>query len=225
MPETLESIRAKHDLPALGAVLITKEKVKIFVAGNRKRGGEERAQESDRWPLGSNTKAMTATLAAILVEEGKLRWDTTLGEVFPDVREEYRDVTLEMLLSHRGGFPPPEGTAPKGMTLLDVHNLPGTPREGRVEYAKRALSQEPHVKPGTQMVCVLGRSPSRSALVTGRTVQAMSSWTVKLSIATSDGARASTPTLQCELTRPREHAPKRPGRRKRCLLRQHGEGG
>ncbi|MEW5882676.1 MAG: serine hydrolase domain-containing protein [Armatimonadota bacterium] len=152
MPETLESVRTKHDLPAMGAALITKDKVEVFVAGYRKRGGEERAQKSDRWHLGSNTKAMTATLAAVLIEKGVLRWETTIGEVFPDAREEYRNVTIEMLLSHRGGFPPPEGTAPKGMTLLGVHNLPGTPREGRAEYAKRALAQDPHVKPGTQTV-------------------------------------------------------------------------
>lgn len=152
MPMTLESIRGKYDLPALGVALITKDKVEVYVVGSRKRGGEELVERSDRWHLGSNTKAMTATLAAILVDEGKLRWETTIGEVFPGARDEYRGVTLEMLLSHRGGFPPPEGTAPEGVTLLDLHNLPGTPREGRAEYATRALAQEPYVKPGTQTV-------------------------------------------------------------------------
>lgn len=152
MQATIESIRTKHDLPALGTALITKDKVEVFVTGYRKRGSEERVQRSDRWHLGSNTKAMTATLAAILVEEGKLKWDTTLGETFPDARKEYHNVTLEMLLSHHGGFPPPEATAPKGMSLLELHNLPGTPREDRAEYAKQALAQEPHVAPGSQMV-------------------------------------------------------------------------
>jgi CubicO group peptidase (beta-lactamase class C family) len=152
MQATIEAIRAKYDLPALAGGVVTKDIIEVFATGYRRRGGEERVREGDRWHIGSNTKAMTATLAAILVEEGKLRWDTTIGEVFPDARQEYRSVTLEMLLSHRGGFPPPEGTAPKGMTLLDVHNLPGTPREGRAEYVKRALAQEPYTTPGTQMV-------------------------------------------------------------------------
>ncbi len=35
----------------------------------------------DRFHIGSDTKAMTATLAGMLVEEGKLRWDSTIGEV------------------------------------------------------------------------------------------------------------------------------------------------
>jgi CubicO group peptidase (beta-lactamase class C family) len=34
--------------------------------------------------LGSCTKAMTATLAGRFIEEGKLRWNTTIAEVFPE---------------------------------------------------------------------------------------------------------------------------------------------
>jgi D-alanyl-D-alanine carboxypeptidase len=61
----------------------------------------------DRWHLGSDTKAMTATLLARLVERATLRWDTTLAEAFPDeaaaMQPAYRTVTLEQLLQHRGG--------------------------------------------------------------------------------------------------------------------------
>src|SRR5215470_14160319 len=49
------------------------------VAGVRKRGSAERVTLDDRFHLGSCTKAMTATLVAMLVEEGKLNWTTTLG--------------------------------------------------------------------------------------------------------------------------------------------------
>src|SRR5437868_12249238 len=52
---------------------------------------------------------MTALLAAMLVEEGKLRWDSTVGEVFPELRPTMdtglREVTLEQLLSHTSGIP------------------------------------------------------------------------------------------------------------------------
>jgi CubicO group peptidase (beta-lactamase class C family) len=47
-------------------------------------GWEGRRDEAaDDWgPVspGSDTKAMTATLMAVLVEEGKLKWTTTVGE-------------------------------------------------------------------------------------------------------------------------------------------------
>ena len=64
---------------------------------------------NDRFHLGSDTKAMTALLAAMLVEEGKLRWNTTIREVFPELAEKMdpalRGVTLEQLLSHTSGIP------------------------------------------------------------------------------------------------------------------------
>jgi CubicO group peptidase (beta-lactamase class C family) len=54
------------------------------VAGVRKRGTADRITLDDRFHLGSAAKAMTATLVAMLVEEGKLNWTTPLGELFAD---------------------------------------------------------------------------------------------------------------------------------------------
>jgi len=53
-------------------------------AGVRKRGTGERITFDNQFHLGSCTKAMTATLVAMLVEEGKLDWTTTLGELLAD---------------------------------------------------------------------------------------------------------------------------------------------
>src|SRR5262249_23627779 len=56
-----------------------------------------------------DTKAMTALLAGILVDEGKLCWDSTVADIFPELAEEMdpglRRVTLEQLLSHTSGVP------------------------------------------------------------------------------------------------------------------------
>jgi CubicO group peptidase (beta-lactamase class C family) len=64
---------------------------------------------NDRFHLGSDTKAMTATLAGMLVDEGKLRWDSTIGKVLgadvPGINPKLAAVTLEQLLSHSSGIP------------------------------------------------------------------------------------------------------------------------
>ena len=64
---------------------------------------------NDKFHLGSCTKAMTATLAGILVDEGKLSWNETIAERFPkwsnQIAQEYHDVTLWQLITHRGGVP------------------------------------------------------------------------------------------------------------------------
>ncbi len=71
----LEPIRAKHKLPALGGAIVTSDAlVGLGVTGVRSAGGTQRVTIDDQWHLGSCTKAMTDTLAAILVHKGTLRW-------------------------------------------------------------------------------------------------------------------------------------------------------
>lgn len=106
----LAAVRAKHGLPALAAAVV---KDGVIVAagavGVRVYGADIKVTIDDRFHLGSDTKAMTATLAAMLVEEGKLRWDSTIGEVLgkdvPGINPQLAAVTLEQLLSHSSGIP------------------------------------------------------------------------------------------------------------------------
>ena len=53
--------------------------------GTRRVGTDIPVGIDDRFHIGSDTKAMTALLAAMLVEEGKLRWDTPVAEIFPEL--------------------------------------------------------------------------------------------------------------------------------------------
>jgi CubicO group peptidase (beta-lactamase class C family) len=79
------------------------------VAGIRRLGAAVPIAPGDRWHLGSDTKAMTATLIARLVERGRLSWTRTLDQMLPQftatMDASYRDVTLPDLLSHRSGLP------------------------------------------------------------------------------------------------------------------------
>src|SRR5262245_40526535 len=106
----LEPIRAKYELPALGGAIVQGDRVvAVGAVGVREVTDKTSVTPSDQWHLGSCTKALTATLCAILVEQGKLKWDTTIADVFPELRDtmrsEYRSVTLEQLLTNRAGLP------------------------------------------------------------------------------------------------------------------------
>jgi CubicO group peptidase (beta-lactamase class C family) len=145
----LEPIREKAGLTALAAVVTRgRDVVAQGVCGVRKAGTDTAATLDDRWHLGSCTKALTATLLAVLVEEGKLRWDSTLGEVFPDVpkHEKWTGVSLEQLLAHRAGVP--ARLDPKG-EWVEVYMRRGTPREQRAAVVRGTLSQAPQSEPGT----------------------------------------------------------------------------
>ncbi len=107
--ETIEAIRTKHKLPALGAAIVTLEGAQhVITTGTRRRGHKTPVTDGDLWHLGSCGKAMTATMIARLVEQGKLKFDQTLGETFLDVADKMNDqlkqVTLRHLLSHRSGL-------------------------------------------------------------------------------------------------------------------------
>ena len=108
--EMVSAAQRAAAVPGLVAGVITSTEVQTAAAGLRKAGGSPALSTSDRMHLGSNIKAMTATLVATLVENGVLRWTTTITEVFPEfattTRAEYGAVTVEQLLAHRGGILP-----------------------------------------------------------------------------------------------------------------------
>jgi CubicO group peptidase (beta-lactamase class C family) len=121
--------------------------------GSRRAGRGEAVTPDDLWHLGSCTKAMTATLAARLVEQGKLKWTTTLAETFPELKDRmdkgWRAATLEQLLANRGGAP--AGLDRDGLwSRLWVHT--GTPTEARRTLLEGVMSAAPEYEPGTKFL-------------------------------------------------------------------------
>lgn len=97
-----------------------------------------------RWHLGSNGKAVTATLIACLVEAGILDWTTPLERLLPDLaagmHPAYRSATLPDLLAHRAGLP-------ENITDLSVfeafYDDPAAPADQRLRYVSACLKEEP----------------------------------------------------------------------------------
>ncbi len=55
--------------------------------------------------LASFTKQFTAMAIMLLVHDGKLRYDQTLTEIFPDFPAYGKNITIRNLLNHTGGLP------------------------------------------------------------------------------------------------------------------------
>lgn len=119
-------------------------------AGVRAAGSAQKVTIDDRFHLGSDTKAMTATLLAILIEEGKLKWDTTVGDVFTgkvdQIDPAWTGVTLEQLLTHRAGAP---ANLDAGGLWGRLWERKGTPAQQRLELVRGVLARSPVAKPGT----------------------------------------------------------------------------
>ena len=151
--QMLEVIRKKYDFPTLAVVVVKEGKICDRAAvGVRKYGDPTLVTTNDQFHIGSCTKSMTATLAAMFIEEGKLRWDTTIGEVFPELKgkmdQRYETVTVEQLLTHRGGVP----KKPPGAAWKRAWKQQGTPMEQRQEFIAAVLAAPPEAAPGKKMI-------------------------------------------------------------------------
>jgi CubicO group peptidase (beta-lactamase class C family) len=147
----LEKVRKRHKFPALGVVVVKDGKIcDLGAVGVRKKGAPELVTTNDQFHIGSCTKSMTATVAAMLIEEGTLGWDTTISNVFPELSDkmepQYRSVTVEQLLTHRGGVP---GDPPRA-AWLRAWRQQGSPTQQRYEFIQAVLSHPPKAPPGAK---------------------------------------------------------------------------
>jgi CubicO group peptidase (beta-lactamase class C family) len=149
--ETTMNHFTSSGLPGVGALMVQEKSIKeMMVSGYRKNDLKNLIQPNDPFHLGSCSKAMTATLAAVLVEEGLLQWNQTLSELLPhlEVHADYKNVTLDMLLAHRSGL------------RRDSENLEGdwlfhylkasndSPENDRQYFTQTLLKLPPTVTPG-----------------------------------------------------------------------------
>lgn len=143
----LTPIRNTHEVPAMAAAIVTSRGLqKIGAVGVRKAGTQVPVSLDDRWHIGSDTKAMTATLVACLVEKGKLQWDSKPAQIFtnlsPALHPEFKDLTLLHLLSHRAGL-----TANVNWSGFEKK---GNLHEQRLAVVQEALAERPKSIPGSQ---------------------------------------------------------------------------
>lgn len=139
----LEPLRKDHHLIGLSAAIASPGKpTRVGAVGARKTGSAEAFTTGDLVHLGSDTKAMTATMIASLVEEGKLSWTSTLGDIVPEptMNESFKSVTLDQLLTHRAGL------AANG-PWWELGS--GSTTDQRKKLLQTMTSREPESKPGT----------------------------------------------------------------------------
>ncbi|MGH9751237.1 MAG: serine hydrolase domain-containing protein [Blastocatellia bacterium] len=141
----LERVRAKHKLPGLAAAVAHGDKVVASgVAGVRRQGAADKIERDDRFHIASCTKSMTATLAAIAVHKGRLKWTTSIADALPALAEkalpEYRAATLEQLLAHEAKMPAYTQFGSQRGEQLKA--LKGTPTEQRLAFLAEVLSTE-----------------------------------------------------------------------------------
>lgn len=106
----MNEAREKTGIPAIGTVSFDTDNVlQLKIVGSARSDKKTPIKENAAWHIGSDTKAMTATLMAVLVEKDLLTWETTMAEVFPKLADKFhpdaKEITITQLLSHTAGLP------------------------------------------------------------------------------------------------------------------------
>ena len=150
LTELLEPVRQRHGLPALAAAVVVRgELVAAGAVGRRRIDAPIAVTLQDRFHIGSDTKAMTALLAAMTVERGQLRWTSSLAELFPELRSAMAPgvgaVTLRQLLSHSSGIGDASLLPAAWESLQQSGNLDAQ----RLVLVRRAVAQSLLSPPGS----------------------------------------------------------------------------
>ena len=132
--------RAKHLAPAIGAVWIGSDGSIQSIEHGALTGG------THLWHIGSCTKAMTATLLARLVDQGRIAFETPLAEALPDLAggmmAEFREMPLSALLTHSAGI----ASNPALSTFVTLRLSTASVEAQRRFLAAQALREAPRRK-------------------------------------------------------------------------------
>ncbi|HRH45726.1 MAG TPA: serine hydrolase domain-containing protein, partial [Pyrinomonadaceae bacterium] len=104
-----QKVQSDWNVPGFAMAIVKDDKV-VFAKGYgvRKLSSPEKVDENTLFAIASNSKAFTTASLAILVDEGKLKWDDKVTQYLPDFQmyDAYvtREMTIRDLVSHHSGL-------------------------------------------------------------------------------------------------------------------------
>jgi len=111
LTELADKWRQEHGLPGVWCAFIKDGRIVACVArGVKNLDTQAPATINDFLNIGSVSKVLTGTLVAHFVSQGVLNYQTTVGEVFPELSHKapgspLLNVTLRQLITHEAGLP------------------------------------------------------------------------------------------------------------------------
>jgi len=112
----IEKVLKTFNVPGVAVSIVKDGQVLLAKGyGTKKMGTNDKVDENTLFLIASNTKAFTATALAILVEEGKIKWNDKVIDHLPWFRmnDDYitTHLTVRDLLVHHSGLPAYAGDA------------------------------------------------------------------------------------------------------------------
>ena len=143
LSEIVSKAREIYKVPAITLTVMNSETVHLQeVQGVRVLDKPAKATLDDYFHIGSCSKSVLAVMAAKLIEQRKIGWQTKFFDVLPELKEHanaaYSDITLEDLLLSEAGIKP--------FTNAEVEPFPDfspSVNDKRLEFIKYLVGQPP----------------------------------------------------------------------------------
>lgn len=144
LKEFANNVLIKYDIPEISFAVVTKDSILVKnTLGHHQFdqiNDNQNATLNDLFHLGSNTKAITSFIAAYLVENGKINWNTKFFDLFPNLKlksnSKYYNITLEELLIHRGRIQP----FTSGLEYKQLPKFMGDKNKQRNQFSQYVLT-------------------------------------------------------------------------------------
>jgi CubicO group peptidase (beta-lactamase class C family) len=144
LQDLIDRVRRDCGAPGMVAAVVRGGKIiEKAATGVRRADQPGKVHVEDLFHIGSVGKVLTGIMIGKLLESEVLQWDLTIAGALPDLpmKQAYRTVTLEQLLSHRGGVPslPSTGAFKDGFPADSGR----PPAEARAALVRQVLMEEP----------------------------------------------------------------------------------
>jgi CubicO group peptidase (beta-lactamase class C family) len=146
--ELAEILAKQSGSPAMSIAVIRGGKKESTAVGKRKAGEAAAVGTDEPWHIGSIGKPICSTVIGRLIEQGKLRWNQTLGQALKGIPMQpgYAAATLEQVMQHRAGIP--QDMDFRRDRVLQIVGNAKTPTAMRANYARDILGRKLIGKPG-----------------------------------------------------------------------------
>ncbi|MES2453095.1 MAG: serine hydrolase [Pseudomonadota bacterium] len=137
----VEALRRQAGVPGMSVAIVEQGKVTLAEGfGVRKLGGSDKVDADTIFPTGSTGKAFTVAALAVLVDQGKIKWDDKVTDHLPGFQMYdpwvTREMTIRDLLVHRSGL----GLGAGDLLFVPRSNLSRAESVKRLRYIKPATS-------------------------------------------------------------------------------------
>jgi CubicO group peptidase (beta-lactamase class C family) len=138
-----DSVRFHRRIPGLVYAVVSDDSVLLMEGvGYRQFRTKDSISLANRFHLGSATTSLTSFIAAQLVSKGKIKWNTSLLQLFPFMaakcRPEFRSLILADLLSQQAGLL-------EMNEFREMYSVPpfnGTPVQQRQQFVQWAVQRK-----------------------------------------------------------------------------------